>query len=283
VVLGIVGIGAGLIALFAWSPWVKPTEVEWLGTYRAWSDATQASLDAGLVVSRADCEATFDDAVGAPPRERLQPVAAAARRGCAALSPAAWRAVQADVVRGLVDVHDDLLPPRRRRDLAEIAAASVGVRPDVRCWQPEGWAPFFEQYAIVRGGLEASLEGVADGERDRVDLDPRVCAALDWYLRRTRPAELSYENFELADALAVLTHQAEHLRSPSASEAEVECRAVQHVRPLARAAGWGAEYANELALQVWELSYLRLPEQFRTPECRNGGRLDRHPRSDAWP
>ena len=87
----------------------------------------------------------------------------------------------------------------------------------------------------------------------------------------------------MAEGLMVLTHQAEHLKTPTASEAEVECHAVQHVRPLVRAAGWGAKYASELALQAWELSYQQLPPAFRTPACRNGGPLDRNPRSNAWP
>ena len=272
----------GLIALFAWGPWREATEVEWLGTYRAWSDDIDAALQAGLVISRTDCESTFDDEVGQP-RERLQPVAAAARRGCAALSPVGWRNGKADVVRALIDANDDLLPPRRRRDVSDIAGSSVGVQPDVYCWQPAGWAPFFEQYAIVRGGEETSLKGIADSARNRIDLDPGVCAGLRWYLRRMRPTSLSYENFELAEALMVLTHQAEHLKAPSASEAEVECYAVQHVRPLIRANGWGAEYASELALQAWELSYQRLPQAFRSSACRDGGRLDRDPRSSAWP
>ena len=211
-------------------------------------------------------------------------MSAAARRGCAAaLSPVGWRNGKADVVRALIDAHDDLLPPRRRRDVSAIAGSSVGVRPDVYCWQSAGWAPFFEQYAIVRGGEEASLKGIADRERNRIDLDPGVCVALRLYLRRMRPTPLSYENFEIAEALVVLTHQAEHLKEPGASETEVECYAVQHVRPLVRAAGWGAAYATELALQAWELSYQRLPQAFRTSACRDGGPLDRNPRSSAWP
>ena len=234
-------------------------------------------------MSRTDCESTFDDDVGEPPQEQLQPVAAAARRGCAALSPVGWRNGKADVVSALIDAHDDLLPPRRRRDVSDIAGSSVGVRPDVYCWQSAGWAPFSEQYAIVRGGEEVSLKGIADSARNRIDLDPGVCAGLRWYLRRMRPTSLSYENFEIAEALMVLTHQAEHLKAPSASEAEVECYAVQHVRPLVRAAGWGAEYATELALQAWELSYQRLPQAFRSSACRDGGPLDRNPRSSAWP
>jgi hypothetical protein len=282
-VLGTITLTAGLIALFAWSPWKEATAVEWLGTYRAWSDGIDVSLNSGLAISRADCESTFDDDVGEPPQERLQPVASAARRGCAALTPVGWRNGKADVVRALVDAHDDLLPPRRRPDVADIAGSSVGVRPDVYCWQPAGWAPFFEEYATVSGGEETSLKGIADKTRNRIDLDPSVCAALRFYLRRMRPTSLSYENFEMAEALMVVTHQAEHLKMPNASEAEIECYAVQHVRPLIRAAGWGAEYATKMALQAWELSYLQLPPAFRSSACRDGGPLDRNRRSSAWP
>ena len=87
---------------------------------------------------------------------------------------------------------------------------------------------------------------------------------------------------ELAEALMVLTHQAEHLKAPAVSETDVECDALQQVRPLVRAR-FGAEYANKLALQAWELAYQRLPQEFQAPGCRNGGPLDRNPRSSAWP
>lgn len=276
-------VAAGLIVLFFWSPWVKPTEVEWLRTYEAWSDGIDASLAAGREVSRASCESRFDDAVGAPPSERLEPMAAAARRGCSASTAAGWKSIQSDVVRALMGAHDELLRPRPRRDLSEIASSSVGVRPDVYCWPPESWATFSEHYAIVRGGEEVSLKGITDRAKNRVDLDPGVCAALGRYLRRIRPSALTYQNYELAEALVVLTHNAEHLKAPSATEAEVECYAVQHVRPLIRAARWGSDFATEIALHAWEIGYPRLPRQFRTPECRNGGALDRNPTSNDWP
>ena len=281
-ILGTAVVAVAVIAVFAWQPWVEPTEADWLATYEAWSDETEASLDGGLIVSRVTCEMTFDDEVGNPPKERLQPVSDAALRGCTALTRAGWRASHADVVRSLMAVHDDLLPPRQRRDLTAIARASVGVQPSVYCWRPEAWVGFSEHYAIVRGGEEATLKGVADTARNRIDLDPGICAALGRYLQRERPSPVTYQNFELAEALQVLTHEAEHLKAPSAPEADVECYAVQHVRPLVDEA-WGPRFAHEIALHAWEISYLRLPPQFRSAACRDGRRLDRNPRSSAWP
>jgi len=185
-------------------------------------------------------------------------------------------------VRALLVVDGAEFPPHRRRDLAAIVTSSVGVEADVYCWQPEAWASFAEQDAIVRGGEETTLSGVADRARNRIDLDPGICAELSRYVRRIRPTALSSENLELAEALVVLTHEAEHLRRPSASEAEVECYAMQHVRPLVRAA-WGADFANEIALHGWQIAYPRLPARFRTARCRDGGPLDLAPGSSAWP
>lgn len=261
---------------------MQPTETAWLGAYEAWSDDLGASLAAGRPVSRAMCESRFDDEVGDPPKERLEPASAAARSGCEALTPTGWRRAEADVVRALVVAHGEVLPPRRRPALSEIAGSSVGVRPEVFCWAPAAWASFSEHHALVRGGEEISLKGIADIARDRIDLDPGVCSVLARYLRGIRPSALSYENFELAEAITVLTHQAEHLKAPSLPETEVECYAVQHVRPLVDDV-WGPSFANEIALHAWEISYTQLPPRFRTPECRNGGRLDRSSGSNAWP
>ena len=261
---------------------MKPTEVEWLNAYESWFDGVDASLADGRTASRTTCEATFDDEVGGPPSERLQSTAAAARRGCAALTPARWRDSQADIVRALMVVHEEL---------AHAASTARFVRDrefERRCRSgrlllgPAAWESFFEHYAIVRGGEEPSLEGVADPARNRIDLGPGICATLDTYLQRIRPLELSSQNLELAEALVVLTHQAEHLKEPSAPETEIECYAIQHVRPLVRAA-WGPALAEEIALHGWEIVYPELPPQFRTKACRDGNPLDRNPSSRAWP
>jgi hypothetical protein len=185
-------------------------------------------------------------------------------------------------VRALVVAHSEALPPHRRGDLAAIARSSVGVQASVYCWTPEAWPPFLEHYAIVRGGEQVSLKGISDTARDRIDLDPSACAALTRYVKRQRPLKLSSQNLELAEALVVLTHHAERLKNPSVSEVDAECFALQHVRPLVRAA-WGHELATEIALHAWEISYPRLPQHFRTRACRDGGPLDRNPGSNDWP
>jgi hypothetical protein len=282
-VLGTIAFMAGMIGLWFWAPWEKPTEVEWLVAYETWSDGMEATLAAGGSLRPSLCESMYDEEVGDPPKERLVPVSAAARTGCATPSPEGWRAAQARVVRSLIAAHGVEAPPRARPDYAEIAESAVGVRAKVYCWNPLTWPQFAEQYGILRGGEEIWLKGIADTARNRIDLDPRVCAALGRYKQRVRPIAISYQNFELAEALTVLTHEAERLKAPSASQIDLACYAVQHVRPLIEAAGWDADYQQEMALQAWDLGYTQLPPYFRTPDCRDGGRLDRNPQSNAWP
>jgi hypothetical protein len=272
-----------LVALFFWSPWAKPTESDWLQAYETWSESVEATLARGDRVTRASCEAAFDEQVGEPPGDRLERGAAAARRGCASLTPEGWEGAQADFVRELVAVHSVELPPREQREYSALASAVAGRDVRVYCWPVESWGPFLEQYATVRGDDEITLKGIADPATSRIDLEPEVCGGLRRYVRRHRPIELSFENFVLAEAIVVLTHEAEHLKDGSASETEVHCYAVQHVRPFIRTAGWGPGYQEELALHAWDLGYTQLPPQLRTRECRNGGPLDRHPASNAWP
>jgi hypothetical protein len=280
---------AGLIALFAWSPWEEPSELDWLQAYGAWSQSVEATLAAGEAVTPAACRATFDEAVGDPPAERLAPVADVARESCAAPSPAGWQRSRSEVIRALRDLHAEAVadgaempPAAEEPGYAELASPIAGRKVQVYCWPAERWGPFFQQVVALRSD-ELSLKGVADVEQGRIDLEPGVCSGLQRYVRRDRPIELSFENFTLAESLVVLAHQAEHFASPTASEPERECFAVQQVRPFVRAAGWGPGYQTELALHAWDLGYTQLPPQLRAPECRNGGALDRHPGSDAWP
>jgi hypothetical protein len=283
VVLVAVALMAGLIALFAWSPWERPSEVDWLVSYEEWSERTETSLNNGLDIARATCEEEFDDEVGNPPGERFPPVAEAARRGCTALTPEGWQRAQSDVVRAIRDVHAAEVPPSEVRDFSELARPIAGREAKVYCWTAPGWAQFFEHYVLVKGDDEVSLRGLADAAGNRIDVEPGVCIGLGRHVAKNRPPALSGENLRLARALIVLAHHAEHLGSPSASETQLECFAVQHVRPLMQERGWDPDYVREIVLQSWQLHYTQLPAQLRTPDCRDGGPLDRNPGSELWP
>jgi hypothetical protein len=283
VVLAAAALMAGMVALFSWSPWERPTELGWLQSYEAWSERTEAMLG-DIALARASCESAFDDEVGGPPTQRLEAAASAARGGCGRLSPVGWQRAQLDVVRTIRDTHaEEGPPPRPSRDFSKLARSIAGGEATVYCWPGPSWGAFLEQFALLRADDEISLRGLADSSASRIDLDPGVCATLRGYVRRYRPSALSNENFELTQALVILAHEAELLGSPPASEVEAECYAVQHVRRLMDAPGWDSDYQTELTLQAWQLHYTQLPPPARTPECRDGGPLDLHPGSQAWP
>jgi hypothetical protein len=94
---------------------------------------------------------------------------------------------------------------------------------------------------------------------------------------------VSTQAYTLAEALVLLAHEAEHLRTPDAEEDVVECHALQRVRGLVSDAGFGREYQSELALLAWDIGYPEQLEDYRTELCFDGGPLDLDRRSSAWP
>jgi hypothetical protein len=80
----------------------------------------------------------------------------------------------------------------------------------------------------------------------------------------------------------VLAHEAEHLAGYT-SEAVAECRSVQTTEQTALLLG--ATPAQARALAVWYATdvYPRMPDDYRSDECHDGGRLDLHPNDPRWP
>ena len=87
----------------------------------------------------------------------------------------------------------------------------------------------------------------------------------------------------MAYAVGILAHEAEHLLSPSASEADTECYDMQEIRKVAGLLGADAAYANRLATRYWLELYPSEPANYKTGECRDGGDLDSSPNSPVWP
>jgi hypothetical protein len=124
----------------------------------------------------------------------------------------------------------------------------------------------------------ADLGRVEWAEPDRAWLTLETCQHLgDWHRSdRTDPS------LDEVVAVHVLTHEAMHV-SGDRNEATTECRALQRdsrtVVLLGGTAGQGRALAQRVATEV----YPRMPDEYRTAECRPGGALDLTPGDGSWP
>jgi hypothetical protein len=284
IVLTSLTLFAGAIALVTWRPWdeskVYERELDWLRSYVEWADGVEA---AGGSVGAAECRRSFERAVPQPPSDRLKAAAATAERSCGAVGEEQW------VTIGSASVFSDLLTSRRNAAqplfearLSRVAGSLARDEARVFCWEEDDWTGLAEEFVILRRD-ELWPSGFADPFAHRIDLAAQICDPLRRFFTTLYTPSGNTQTFELAEALVVLAHEAEHVRSPSATEAAVQCFALQGVRGLVRAEGRSPSYAREMALLVWELGYERLPEEYRTPKCRNGGPLDRRQGTSVWP
>jgi hypothetical protein len=162
-------------------------------------------------------------------------------------------------------------------------AEEIGLSPvEVRCWSTRDWTATREEWGrYIRDSVE--LAGFAH-DPYRVSIAPEYCRRLVRFVHLGwRPLKDELEVDELADAVALLAHEIEHLSYPAASETETECRAVQDIRPLATGLGASPRYARRLANVYWTRVYPYQPSKYRSRLCRNGGPFDLDPESDVWP
>jgi hypothetical protein len=244
-------------------------ELDWIEELGLWT-ATSSRPPA--------CAQDLARVVGEPPTDRLTPVYDAARDGCRNWSTVVW-----EIEGSLIDAHREDATTTFEPELSRVAAGIAGRQARTHCWEVGDWEALSEQYAAF-GTVEFWLAGLASPMGGRIDLSPVVCDGVrPFFADRRLPSLISFEAYELAEALVVLAHEAEHLRTPGASEPEVECHAMQRVRELVRAEGHGPQLQNELALLAWDIGYPENLEEYRTDACADGGPLDLHPGSSAWP
>ncbi|MCU0262245.1 MAG: hypothetical protein MUF09_01020 [Candidatus Nanopelagicales bacterium] len=124
----------------------------------------------------------------------------------------------------------------------------------------------------------ADLGRVEWDEPDRAWLTWETCQHLGTWYRSDR----SQPSMDQVVAVHVLTHEAMHVAGER-NEALTECRALQEdartVVLLGGTAAQGAQLARRVAAEV----YPRMPDEYRSPECRPGGGLDRTPGDGTWP
>jgi hypothetical protein len=145
-------------------------------------------------------------------------------------------------------------------------------------------------------GLSGALTG-AGGESGRTEfvggkpvsvsyLQEGVCQTLHSYARSLRagPACLlpCERPFAISWSLNTLAHESYHLAGVR-NEAETECYALQAIDFVSRRLGASPEQARALASFSFDQLLQRMPADYSSPKCHDGGRYDLHPRSAVWP
>jgi hypothetical protein len=83
-------------------------------------------------------------------------------------------------------------------------------------------------------------------------------------------------------ALQTLAHESWHLAGER-DEAVTECNALQTTAWVAEQLGATAAEGQGAARTVYQQLYPRMPREYQTSACRDGGALDRHPDSSIFP
>ncbi len=83
-------------------------------------------------------------------------------------------------------------------------------------------------------------------------------------------------------AVHVLAHESEHLAG-IANEAQAECISMQRTAEAARLLGATADEAEQLAVTYAAQVYPRMPDDYRSDDCKAGGSMDIRPDDTSWP
>ena len=113
---------------------------------------------------------------------------------------------------------------------------------------------------------------------DVTDLKYDACSNLRSWLGSDKHAP----TLEQVIAVHVLAHESEHLAGETA-EARAECLSLQTTEQTALLLGATPAQARALAVAYAADVYPRMPDNYRSADCRPGGSLDRHPSDRSWP
>ena len=179
------------------------------------------------------------------------------------MKPFPWFAIGGLVVVATVVLVPVVLRLRLEARLEDAASAIVGLEVEVHC------QAFGEAFVDVGQELGYVRFGPDNVPEHKTLIKRQQCADLSSYVGG------GFSDFEREHAVAVhtLTHEAIHM-SGVTNEAETECTAVQRDAEMAKLLGAPLEDAQRLAEYYWVSVYPRMPEAYRSDECRSGGSLD---------
>lgn len=252
-------------------------------------------------------------AVGAAPTARLRDAAAAFARACVHLeqiAPRTTRAVagggDAAVARANSEVEagtqlllraNDLVPPGEAQELPVVAGPGSGSRVEpqlsrsasdlagreveVRCWSASDWPRLVQEEYAYAGRIDRDTLGFAGVLGRRANLHPDVCRNLEDLVARSVYPNDAHGLLAMAASLVTLAHESQHLKG-YADEAVAECYGMQLARRAAALLGVERDYADRMLKAYWARYGRELPA-YRSPECRDGGRLDLDRGTGTWP
>jgi hypothetical protein len=170
------------------------------------------------------------------------------------------------------------IEPRYSRVVSSVA----GVGAEVRCWSVADWRKRQVEWGNWRGQELGPWGAYATSGRFRVHLSPAICATLARLAYGHVPVREDPWPGQLAWSVGALAHEAQHVRGVL-DEGTAECFGVQSITKTAEALGRSNEEGRYLARLYWTSTYLARDSRYRPEQCRDGGHLDVHPDSRAWP
>ena len=296
--------------------WASRAELRWLRAVGAWEnevvdaarrvpETARANGLASALTPLTHCGDLLRNDVGPPPTARLTFPYNLLRRSCGEWRSAGEEALATDAddpsaarrraarAVSLLRHADSLLPPGELRRLprgapsvrvsrvvptfASIASTLARKRAEVRCWSTHDWPRLVreeKEYSVSR--VDERAVGITSLTARRINLHPKVCATL-----RQLASHEHVEVRRAAFAVQVLAHEAQHAAGV-ADEATADCYGMQSIARTAQLLGLGRAYGDRLATAYWR-RWPALPKIYRSPQCRNGGRLDLHRSSARWP
>jgi hypothetical protein len=171
------------------------------------------------------------------------------------------------------------------RRLATIAGEIAGRAVHVEC---QGALAALFDVTAEAGSVQFDAHG---RPTDTARLKRRTCSDLARFRRDPHSAELAClwrgapcpeEVIRTAWSVQALAHEAWHLAG-ELDEARTECFGIQTTARVAERLGAEPTHAQALAAYLYAHVYPRLPSNYRTGDCRDGGPLDLRPESAVWP
>jgi hypothetical protein len=162
--------------------------------------------------------------------------------------------------------------------LTEAARAMLPTDIEVWCWDEGTWTEAERRIAAELGKDAVTYAGLADFYAHHIHLADWVCSDLE----TLAPGD-DEENLFQSEALNVFAHEVRHFSPTGSLEHATECVALQRMDEVGVLLGASEEHAQHLKRLAWEEVYPEMPAEYRSPECRAGGVLDREPETPEFP